>query len=211
MKNFIKIIILTLTIMYSSLASANSENLEKATFAGGCFWCMQPIFDELDGVIKTEVGYSGGHTENPSYDEVISGETGHQEVIQITFNPEKISYEFLLDKFMRNIDPLDPLGQFYDKGLQYVTSVFYHNDNQRKITEEYFTKLKESAILKGEVVVTIKAFQAFYKAEDYHQKYYQKNPIRYNAYKKGSGREEKIKQIWGKEHQQINPNILKSN
>ncbi|MDX1949402.1 MAG: peptide-methionine (S)-S-oxide reductase MsrA [Rickettsiales bacterium] len=184
-------------LLFSGASNANeTSKQEQATFAGGCFWCMQPIFDELEGVIKTEVGYSGGKSKNPTYDEISTGNSGHQEVIQITFDPNKISYEFLLDKFMRNIDPIDPLGQFYDKGSQYVTSVFYHNETQKKITEEYFEKLRKSKILKGEIAVTIKAFQAFYAAEDYHQKYYEKNSIRYNLYKKGSGREEKIKQIW---------------
>lgn len=177
-------------------AHAQNKN-DLATFAGGCFWCMQPVFDDMKGVISTKVGYSGGDKSNPTYDDVSNGDSGYFEVIQIEFDPKIITFEVLLDKFMRNIDPLDPEGQFYDKGPQYQTAVLYHNEDQKKISEVYFRKLEESKVLKGEIATEVIPFKSFYEAEDYHQKYYQKNAVRYEAYKIGSGRKQKLKEIWG--------------
>ncbi len=189
--------IITLFFSMNSQAQNNNQKNELATFAGGCFWCMQPVFDEMPGVISTKVGYSGGDKPNPTYDDVSSGQSGHFEVIQIEFDAKIITFEALLDKFIRNIDPINPEGQFYDKGPQYQTAVLYHSQEQKNISESYFKKLKESKVLKGEVATALIPFKAFYEAENYHQKYYQKNAVRYELYKIGSGRKKKLHEIWG--------------
>ena len=177
--------------------AVNNRQLQKATFAGGCFWCMEPVFDKLEGVKSTAVGYSGGFVKNPTYEQVIGKDTGHLEVIQVEYDPVQVSYDKLLEEFFRNIDPLDPLGQFADKGPQYLSAVFYHSKEQKEAAENYIEKLEKSEILDGEVVTDIKPFEEFYMAEEYHQDYYKKNPIRYNAFKYGSGRPARLKEVWG--------------
>lgn len=176
----------------------NSDEYQTATFAGGCFWCMQPPFDRLEGVVKTNVGYSGGTEMNPKYEEVASGRTSHAEAIQIVFDPEKIRYEKLLETFWINIDPTQEDGQFADSGRQYRTAIFYHDDEQKKLAEESKKSLAESGKFNKPLVTLIEPFKSFYEAEEYHQKYYEKNPIHYNMYKKGSGREGFIKKTWAK-------------
>lgn len=164
---------------------------DVATFAGGCFWCMQPPYDKLmdKGVIKTTVGYSGGGIVNPTYEQVSSGTTGHAESIQIAFDPSKITYEKLVEIFFDNIDPTDKDGQFADRGSQYRPAIFYHNDEQKKIAESVKQKIAASAEYgKKPIAVSIESFKNFYPAEGYHQKYYQESPIRYKLYKTGSGR-----------------------
>lgn len=177
-----------------------ADALEIATFAGGCFWCLQPAFDNLAGVVKTEVGYTGGDKENPTYEEVSSGKTGHLEAIQVTFDTTKIEYKALVEEFLRNIDPTDPGGQFADRGSQYHTAVFYHSEKQRLTAEESKTELERSGKFKKPVATLILPAKTFYPAEEYHQEYHQKNPAHYKSYKIGSGRAGFIEENWGKKH-----------
>lgn len=168
--------------------TASEENYEKATFSGGCFWCMQPPFDSLTGVISTTVGYTGGNEENPTYEDVCRGRTEHLESVEILYDPSVISYEKLLDVFWLNVDPTDGGGQFVDRGMHYRTAIFYHNDEQKKMAEESKNKLSETGRYPGPIVTKIRPVMKFYPAEDYHQNYYEKNPIGYASYKMGSGR-----------------------
>ncbi len=174
-----------------------SAELKKATFAGGCFWCMQPFFDRTKGVKETMVGYIGGKTENPTYEQVSSGKTGHAEAIQVTYDPKEVAYERLVDIFLRNIDPTMKNGQFFDRGTQYRTAIFYHDDEQKKIAQEALKKLGNSGKFDKPIVTEIVQASAFYAAEEYHQKYYLKNKLRYNVYHQGSGRESFFKKLWG--------------
>jgi len=176
---------------------------EKATFAGGCFWCMEPPFENLEGVVAVEPGYTGGNKENPTYEQVSSGTTGHLEAVQITYDPNKISYQKLVDVFWTQIDPTDQGGQFVDRGSQYKTAIFYHDDEQRKIAEESKAKLGESVKYNKPIVTEIRPLSKFYEAEDYHQDFYKKSPTRYKSYKFFSGREEFLKRIWGDEKKLI--------
>ena len=170
----------------------SSDNYEKATFSGGCFWCMQPPFDSLEGVISTTVGYTGGSEKNPTYDDVCLGKTEHLESVQIVFDQSVISYERLLDLFWLNVDPTDGGGQFVDRGMHYRTAIFYHSEEQRVIAEESKKKLSESGRYPGPIVTEIRPAMEFYPAEDYHQNFYEKNPIGYASYKMGSGRDRYI-------------------
>ncbi|MCF7811752.1 peptide-methionine (R)-S-oxide reductase MsrB [bacterium] len=169
---------------------------EKATFAGGCFWCMEHPFDELEGVIDVKSGYTGGHAVNPSYEEVSSGLTGHAEAVQITFDPDKISYENLLDHFWRQIDPTDAGGQFVDRGSQYRTAIFYHNKSQKQAAERSKTELNSSDRFRKPIVTEIVKFDKFYPAEKYHQDYYKQCPIPYEQYRNGSGRDQFLRRTW---------------
>ena len=169
----------------------------KATFAGGCFWCMQPAYDAVPGVVSTTVGYTGGHTKDPSYHEVGSGSTGHAESIQVVFDPAKVSYEKLLDVFWHNVDPTDASGQFCDKGNQYRSAIFYHDDAQKRLAEESKKNVAKSLKVPGPIATEIVAASTFYPAEDYHQMYYKKNPIRYHFYRRGCGRDNRLEEVWG--------------
>ncbi|MDH3251272.1 MAG: peptide-methionine (S)-S-oxide reductase MsrA [Ignavibacteria bacterium] len=177
----------------------SAAKVQKATFAGGCFWCMQPPFDRAPGVISTVVGYTGGTTKNPTYEEVSSGRTEHAESIEITFDPTKISYDQLLDIFWRNIDPTTPNRQFADVGTQYRTAIFYHGEEQKKLALESKRKLNQSGKFDSPIATEIVPASTFYPAEEYHQKYYLKNSAHYKAYRKGSGREGYLKKTWGDE------------
>jgi peptide-methionine (S)-S-oxide reductase len=174
----------------------SSDRLAKATFAGGCFWCMEPPFDKLDGVISTTSGYTGGHKENPTYEEVSSGTTGHAEAIQIAYDPEKIRYGELLQIFWRNIDPTDGGGQFCDRGTQYRTAIFYHDEEQRRLAQQSRQAVIDSKGFK-EIATEITAASTFYPAEEYHQDYYKKNPVRYKFYRYSCGRDKRLKELWG--------------
>ncbi|WP_404457816.1 peptide-methionine (S)-S-oxide reductase MsrA [Sutcliffiella horikoshii] len=176
------------------------NKLEKATFAGGCFWCMVKPFDEQDGIEQVVSGYTGGHKENPTYKEVCSETTGHYEAVQITFNPEIFPYEKLLDVFWSQIDPTDAGGQFHDRGDSYRTAIFYHSDEQREIAEKSKQGLNQSGRFKDPIVTEILPAKPFYTAEEYHQDYYKKNPFRYKMYQAGSGRAAFIKEHWKKEN-----------
>lgn len=169
---------------------------EAAIFAGGCFWCMQPGFDNTPGVIKTTVGYSGGHVANPTYEQVVSDTTGHYEAIEVEYDPKVVSYEKLLPIYWENIDPLDAGGQFADRGEHYHTVIFVANETQREAAEESKQTI-EAKFAPKPVATKILPAKPFYAAEDYHQKYYEKNKLRYNAYKYGSGRVDKLDELWG--------------
>ena len=166
----------------------------KATFAGGCFWCMEPPFAKLEGVEEVIPGYSGGDKPNPTYEEVCSGNTGHREVVQIIYDEKRISYEELLDVFWKQIDPFDNGGQFADRGEQYMTAIFYHDEKQKEAAIK--SKEEHEKMLNKEFKTDILPFKSFYPAEEYHKQYYKKNPIRYKTYKVLSGRESFLKKTW---------------
>ncbi|MDG4658437.1 peptide-methionine (S)-S-oxide reductase MsrA [Ectobacillus antri] len=180
-----------------------SEQKELATFAGGCFWCMVKPFDEIDGVYGIVSGYTGGHTENPTYKEVCSETTGHYEAVQITFDPSRLSYEELLEMYWRQIDPTDAGGQFHDRGQSYQTAIFYHTEEQRKKAEASKRALAESGVFKKPIVTEILPAKPFYPAEEYHQDYYKKNSFRYEMYRKGSGRDAFLKKHWPKNNEHL--------
>ncbi len=173
-----------------------SENLERAIFAGGCFWCMEPPFEKLEGVKDVVSGYTGGHKENPTYKEVSSDTTGHAEAVEITYDPAKVSYETLLEVFWRQIDPTDEGGQFVDRGSSYRSGIFYLNEEQRKLAEKSKDELEKSGRFSKPIVTEIVPASKFYRAEEYHQDYYKKNPIRYKYYRYGSGRDQFLKKAW---------------
>jgi methionine-S-sulfoxide reductase len=182
--------------MYIPSMSDNS-NPQKATFAGGCFWCMEPPFKMLDGVTSVVSGYTGGQVPNPTYSQVCEGDTGHTEAVQVTFDPAQISYARLLEVFWQNIDPTAVNRQFADAGTQYRTGIFYHDEAQRREALESKQALEKSGKFDRPIVTEITAATAFYPAEDYHQEYYKKNAGHYKAYRKGSGREDYLKRTWG--------------
>jgi peptide-methionine (S)-S-oxide reductase len=177
--------------------SAPDRKTETATFAGGCFWCMTPPFEKLDGVISVTSGYTGGRTVNPTYEEVSSGGTGHAESVQIVFDPSKITYTRLLDVFWHNIDPLARDRQFCDVGEQYRSAIFYHGDEQKRLAEASKSALEQSHRFKEPIVTEIVAASTFYPAEEYHQDYYKKNPVRYKFYRYSCGRDQRLEEIWG--------------
>src|SRR5690625_3215835 len=172
---------------------------QKATFAGGCFWCMVEPFDERPGIISVVSGYTGGHVENPTYEEVCSNSTGHLEAVQITFNPEIMPYETLLETFWQQIDPTDAGGQFNDRGESYQTAIFYHNEEQKELAERSKQIIQASGKFSDPIVTEIREAKTFYPAEEGHQNYYKKQPFHYKAYKKGSGRADFIEQTWSVE------------
>jgi len=170
---------------------------ETATFGGGCFWCMEPPYDKLPGVISTTSGYMGGKNANPTYEQVSSGSTGHVEVVQVTYDPAKVSYEKLLEVFWVNIDPTVKDRQFCDTGTQYRTVIFYNSEAQRKAAEASKAAVEKSKPFKEPLVTPIEMAGPFYAAEDYHQDYYTKNPTRYKFYRTGCGRDARLKSLWG--------------
>ncbi len=179
-------------------AEKNNINAKRGIFAGGCFWCMQPPFDVLQGVLSTRVGYAGGAAKNPTYDEVSGGRTGHAEVIEVTYDPVKINYEQLLDTFWKNIDPTTRDQQFADRGSQYRTAILYLDDEQKKLALASKEKIEKSGWYDRPIVTEISPAGEFYPAEDYHQKYYKKQPVHYEMYKNGSGRGAYLKKKWNK-------------
>lgn len=189
------ILLLSGDTAYSASQSTGPTETAKATFAGGCFWCMEPPFDKLDGVISTISGYAGGKKKNPTYEEVSAGNTGHAEVVQVTYDPKKITYEKLLEVFWRNVDPLTPNRQFCDVGSQYRTAIFYHDETQKRLAEE--SKKALAKRFKEPIVTEIVAASEFYPAEDYHQDYYTKNPLRYKYYRYSCGRDQRLETLWG--------------
>lgn len=186
-------------ILLTGCATMTEEikDFEIATLAGGCFWCMEAAFEEMEGVIEVVSGYTGGHVENPTYKQVTSGNTGHLEAVQIKYNSSKISYKELIDFYWRQIDPTDDAGQFVDKGSFYRTAIFYHNETQKKIAEESKAQLEKSGMFDKPIVTQILEFDKFYKAEEYHQDYYKKRTIQYRLYESGSGRKEFKEEVWG--------------
>ena len=178
-------------------APAESAQTATATFAGGCFWCMQPPFEQLPGVVSTTVGYTGGHTKNPTYEDVSAGGTGHAESVQIVYDPKVISYDQLLDVFWHNVDPLTADAQFCDHGSQYRTAIFFHDDAQRRAAEASKQRLQASGRFDRPIVTEIVAASEFYPAEEYHQKYHEKNPVRYKYYRWNCGRDQRLQALWG--------------
>lgn len=176
---------------------ASNSTLKTAVFAGGCFWCMEKPFDELAGVTSTVSGYSGGRTQNPTYEEVSAGSTGHAEVVQITYDPAKVSYAKLLDVFWRNVDPFDGGGQFCDRGSQYRPAIFVANEDERRAAEASKQALEKR--FARSLAVTFEPVARFYAAEEYHQNYYKKNPLRYRYYRGGCGRDNRLEAVWGAE------------
>lgn len=174
----------------------SKENIKTATFAGGCFWCLEADFEKVDGVIEVVSGYTGGKTENPSYQEVCSGNTGHLEAVQIYYDSTRISYGKLLEIFWHHIDPTDPGGQFVDRGTQYNSAIFYHNEKQRKLAEDSREGIEKSGIIKKPIATRIEKLGTFYQAEEYHQNYHRKCPIRYRQYREGSGQDQALREIW---------------
>ncbi|MDQ3731807.1 MAG: peptide-methionine (S)-S-oxide reductase MsrA [Pseudomonadota bacterium] len=187
-----------ITLQAQETAAPNDRAV--ATFAGGCFWCMEPPYDKLDAVIATVSGYTGGEVENPTYEQVSAGGTGHAEAVQVIYDPSKISYKKLLDVFWHNIDPLDAGGQFCDRGSSYRSAVFYANEKQQRLAQESKQALKKSARFRRQPIVTkIVPAGEFYRAEDYHQNYYQENALRYKYYRWLCGRDARLEELWGAE------------
>jgi peptide-methionine (S)-S-oxide reductase len=194
-----------LTFGAASLAAAQTQPsagakpvTAKATFAGGCFWCVEEAFDKVPGVISTVSGYMGGHVKKPTYEQVTTGRTGHAEVVQVEYDPAQVSYVKLLEVFWRNIDPTQKDGQFCDHGPQYRSAIFYHDDEQKRLADASRAALQKSKPFKAEIVTEIAKATEFYAAEGYHQDFHLKSPTRYKFYKTGCGREARLQQLWGK-------------
>jgi len=215
MKSFSKIFFLAILAIFSlglsSCTKAENKKEEQtkitnpeeypgkkafATFAGGCFWCIEAPFENIDGVIAVISGYTGGKEKNPTYEQVSNGKTSHREAVQITFDPDIISYTELLDIFWQQFDPTDDGGSFYDRGFQYTSAIFYHDNSQREVAKASIQKLEQAKIFQKPIVTPLIKYSNFYPAEDYHQDYYKKNPSEYYAYRKGSGREAFIAKHW---------------
>ena len=181
-------------------SASNSGRLETATFAGGCFWCLEEALDKVDGVVSTTSGYTGGQKTHPTYEEVSAGGTGHTESVQVMYDPQKVTYTKLLEAFWHNIDPTTRDQQFCDKGHQYRSAIFYHDDRQKRLAEESKQQIDKSKPFKEPIVTEIAPASEFYPAEEYHQNFYQKNPIRYKFYKYNCGRAQRLETLWGKTH-----------
>jgi len=188
---------LTFSLGGSSLPA--SSNLARATFAGGCFWCMEPPYDKLDGVVETISGFSGGHVETPPYRAVVQGGTGHLEVVQVVYDPSVISYERLLEVYWRNVDPFQTDGQFCDRGEPYRTAIFVHDETQERAARASRQSIIAQGLEDRPIDTRIIDFEAFYPAEDYHQDYYKNNPVRYKYYRWRCGRDQRLEELWGDE------------
>lgn len=192
-----RLLLIAAALLAAPSLVASAQQTATATFAGGCFWCMEPPFDQVDGVLATTSGYIGGHIANPTYDQVSRGGTGHAEAVQVTYDPAKVTYEQLLAVFWLNIDPFDATGQFCDRGDQYRSGIFYHDDEQKRFAEASKASLQASGRVNRPIVTPITAATTFYPAEDYHQDYYKKNPLRYATYRAGCGRDRRLQAVWG--------------
>lgn len=188
-----------LIIVITNTTVMAAANLEKATFAGGCFWCMEHPFDQIPGVVSVTSGYTGGQKKNPTYEEVSAGGTGHAESVQVVYDPAKVTYEKLLTVFWHNIDPTVKDRQFCDTGYQYRSAIFYHDEDQHRLALQSKALLEKNKAFKEPVVTEIEQATEFYPAEDYHQHYYKKNPIRYKFYRLTCGRDQRLKELWGSE------------
>jgi peptide-methionine (S)-S-oxide reductase len=182
---------------FAAALSAAPPERATAAFAGGCFWCEEAAFEGLPGVISVTSGYTGGHAKNPTYEEVSAGGTGHAESVEVLYDPSKTSYEKLLDVFWHNIDPFQKNGQFCDHGTQYRSAIFYKDEAQRSAAEKSKRKLEEDPRFKGRIATEIVPAGPFYRAEEYHQQYSRKNPLRYRVYRLGCGRDARLKEVWG--------------
>jgi len=197
MKMFIAELLGFSIIFIAATTVMASVNLEKATFAGGCFWCMEHPFDEIPGVVSVTSGYTGGWKKNPTYEEVSAGGTGHAESVQIIYDPARVTYEKLLNVFWHNIDPTAKDRQFCDIGNQYRSAIFYHNEEQHRLALQSKALLEKNKTFREPIVTGIVRAAEFYPAEDYHQHYYRKNPIRYKYYRFTCGRDQRLKELWG--------------
>ncbi|MEA2488949.1 MAG: peptide-methionine (S)-S-oxide reductase [Acidobacteriota bacterium] len=180
----------------NTFAAPPQKTRAVATFAGGCFWCEEAVFDDVPGVLQTISGYTGGQTANPTYEQVSEGGTGHAESVQVVYDPRKVSYQQLLDVYWRNIDPLTPNAQFCDVGRQYRSAIFYHDAEQKRLAEASKAALEKSGRFRSPIVTEIVAASKFYPAEQYHQNYHQKNPIRYRVYRYNCGRDQRLDELW---------------
>lgn len=189
----------TLLTGWPSSSVQSAPTSAKAYFAGGCFWCMEEAFEKVDGVIAVVSGYMGGTVSNPTYEQVSDGHTGHAESIEVTYDPNKVTYQKLLDAFWRNIDPVMPNAQFCDHGTQYRAVVFYSTEEEKRLSEESKRAIEQSKRLPAPIVTQFVQASTFYPAEDYHQDYYKKNPLRYKYYKYSCGRAQRLEDLWGKQ------------
>ncbi len=201
MRTFTSILLVAAIVLACAAASSADEKKAEtktavATFAGGCFWCMEPPYDFVKGVKRTTSGYTGGTVKNPTYEQVCTGKTGHAEAVEIEYDPSQVTYQQLLDIYWHNIDPTVKNRQFVDRGTQYRTAIFYHDEEQKRLAEE---SKKDVEKIFGSVEVEIVPAGPFYPAEEYHQDFYMTNPDHYNAYKSGNGREQRLKELWGKD------------
>jgi peptide-methionine (S)-S-oxide reductase len=196
-KRFVPAFLLLLTFCrgHAEQTAPPRPGLATAVFAGGCFWCMEPAFEHVQGVVSATSGYTGGHTENPSYEDVSFGSTGHYEAVEVLYDPKQVTYAQLLDVFWRNIDPLNADGQFCDEGEQYRSAIFYGNDAERMLAERSRQRLIDTK--HWTIATTVRPRVAFYRAEEYHQDYYRKNPVRYKFYRFNCGRDRRLAQLWG--------------
>ncbi len=183
---------------WSPGVTVNGATPAKAYFAGGCFWCMEEVFEQVDGVIAVVSGYMGGTVVNPTYEQVSSGNTGHTESVEVIYDPTKVTYQKLLDTFWHNVDPVTPNAQFCDRGSQYRSAVFYGTDEERRLSHESKKAIEQSKRFSGPIVTQLVQASAFYSAENYHQDFYKKNPIRYKLYKFNCGRAQRLEALWGK-------------
>jgi len=198
MKNKLLAPLLTFLFVLSNNSLATPPAVEEAVFAGGCFWCMEPPFDALKGVLKTTAGYTGGSVAAPSYQQVSNGTTGHAEAILVSYDPTQVSYQQLLATFWKNVDPVDGGGQFCDRGSQYRSAIFYRSETQKRLALASRDALQQRGLLPGLIKTEIMPASAFYRAEDYHQDYYRKNPRRYRFYSWNCGRKQRLDQVWHK-------------
>ena len=184
-------------VQWTSQAAADAT-YGKAYFAGGCFWCMEEAFEKVEGVLSATSGYMGGTVSNPTYEEVSAGRTGHAESVEVVYDPAKVSYQKLLDAFWRNVDPITPNAQFCDRGNQYRSAIFFQTDEEKRTSDSSKLAIEQSRRFKEPIVTQIAMAQQFYPAEDYHQDYYKKNPVRYKFYKYNCGRAQRLEALWGK-------------
>ena len=191
-----------LSLSSPSMSDVPKGNSAKATFAGGCFWCMEGPFDELEGVLSTTSGYTGGHTANPTYEQVSAGGTGHAEAVEVAYDPQRISYQELLTVYWRNVDPTTSNAQFCDHGDQYRPAIFYHNEEQRRLAEASKQEINRTKTFNASIVTEITQATEFYPAEEYHQDFYRKNPIRYKFYRLTCGRDARLTELWGSDREQ---------
>jgi peptide-methionine (S)-S-oxide reductase len=180
-----------------TLAETAPKRLSSAIFAGGCFWCVESDFDKVDGVIDTVSGYTGGEIANPTYKQVSKENTGHYEAVKVTYDPDLVSYDTLVEYFFRHVDPTDPYGQFCDKGDSYRTAIFVNTDDERAVAEAEIAEIETSGVLKDPVVTRVIQAETFWPAEDYHQNYYKKNPLKYRYYRASCGRDGRVEDLWG--------------
>lgn len=198
--NIARLLSLALMILLLAATGGAGQAAEqaKAVFAGGCFWCMEEAFEQVEGVVLVTSGYMGGHKANPTYEEVSAGITGHAESVEVAYDAAKVSYQTLLDHFWKNVDPLTPNAQFCDHGTQYRSAIFYGNEEEKRLAEASRQAIEQSNKLKGTIVTQVVMATTFYPAEDYHQDFYKKNPLRYKFYKLNCGRVARLEQLWGK-------------